>query len=157
ACNDGVQDLLAADGVAGDHGDHRLGQPADLDLQVEDVEAADAVFVDVAVLAPDALVAAGGEGLGALPGEAHHAHAGVGAGPLERVGQLVQGLGPERVAHLGPADGQLGDALGGLVADIGVVPVLVPLHGRSRSFIETVGRDGSRLVAYRSCPAPSTS
>ena len=39
---DEVQDVAAADRVAGDHRDDRLGQAADLDLQVGDVEAPDA-------------------------------------------------------------------------------------------------------------------
>ena len=39
---DEVQHVAAADRVAGDHRDHRLGQPADLDVQVGDVEAPDA-------------------------------------------------------------------------------------------------------------------
>ena len=37
-----VQHVAAADRVAGDHRDDRLGQPAHLDVQVGDVEAADA-------------------------------------------------------------------------------------------------------------------
>jgi hypothetical protein len=35
---DQVQDMAAADGEAGDHRHHRLGQAANLHLQVEDVE-----------------------------------------------------------------------------------------------------------------------
>ena len=55
---DQVKDVSAADGVAGDHGYDRLGQPADLDLQVQDVEPPDAatghlVVAQVAVLAPE--------------------------------------------------------------------------------------------------------
>ena len=38
---DEVQHVAAADRVAGDHRDDRLGQAADLDVQVGDVEAAD--------------------------------------------------------------------------------------------------------------------
>ena len=56
----------AADRVPGDHRDHRLGQPADLHLEVEHVEPADAVVVAVAVVAAHALVAAGAERLGTL-------------------------------------------------------------------------------------------
>ena len=64
-----MQHVAAADGVAGHHGHDRLGRAADLDLEVEHVEAADAllghlVVADVAVVAADALVAAGAEGLG---------------------------------------------------------------------------------------------
>ena len=56
-----MQHVAAADRVARDHRDHRLRQPADLHLEVEHVEAADAVVADVAVVAADALVAAGAE------------------------------------------------------------------------------------------------
>ena len=66
-----MQHVPAADRVAGHHRDDRLGQAADLDLQVEHVQAPDAaprdlVVADVAVVAADALVAAGAEGLVAL-------------------------------------------------------------------------------------------
>ena len=66
---DEVQDVPAADRVAGDHRDHRLRQAPDLHVEVADVEAADAllgdlVVADVAVVAADPLVAAGAEGLG---------------------------------------------------------------------------------------------
>ena len=37
--------------------------------------------------------------------------------------QLEEGLGPEGVAHLGPADRDLGDPLRGLVADVAVAGV----------------------------------
>ena len=53
-----VQHVPAADRVAGDHRDDRLREAADLDLEVEHVEAADALLVDVAVVAADLLVAA---------------------------------------------------------------------------------------------------
>ena len=111
-----VQHVAAADRVARDHRDHRLRQPADLHLQVEHVEAADAVVVAVAVVAAHALVAARAERLGALAGEDDHADRRVVAGELERVAELEQRAGPERVAHLGPADRDLGDAVGGVVA-----------------------------------------
>ena len=63
-----MQDVAAADGVAGDHRHHGLRRAADLDVQVADVEAADAllgdlVVADVAVVAANPLVAAGAEGL----------------------------------------------------------------------------------------------
>ena len=58
-----VQDVAATDGVTGDHGDDRLGDPPHEDLQVKDVEPADAalghaVVAHVAVVAPDLLVPA---------------------------------------------------------------------------------------------------
>ena len=63
--------MAAADGVPGDHGDDRLGQPADLDLEVENVEPADPapadlVVAEVAVVAADPLVPAGAERVRAL-------------------------------------------------------------------------------------------
>src|SRR5919201_489916 len=56
-----VKDVAAPDRVAGDHRDDRLGQAADLDLEIEDIEPAPAARVDVAVLAPHALIAARAE------------------------------------------------------------------------------------------------
>ena len=75
----------------------------------------------VAVVAADALVATGAEGLVARTGEDDHADAGVVAGPVERVLQLEQRLRPEGVAHLGPVDRDLGDPLGGVVEDVVVL------------------------------------
>ncbi len=78
--------MPAADRVAGDHRHHRLRQPADLDVQVGDVEAPDAgwagpdyllVVVEVAGVAAHALVAARAERVRALAGEHDHADLGV--------------------------------------------------------------------------------
>ena len=65
---DQVEDVPAADGVSGDHRDHRLGEPPDLDVEIADVQPSDAllgdlVVADVAVVAADPLVAAGAERL----------------------------------------------------------------------------------------------
>ena len=114
-----MQHVTAADRVARDHRDHRLRQPADLHLEIEHVEPADAVVVAVAVVAAHALVAARAERLGSLAGEDDHADRRVVAGELERVAELEQRAGPERVAHLGPADRDLGDPVGGVVGDVG--------------------------------------
>ena len=80
-----MQDLPAADRVAGDRREHRLRQPADLHVQVADVEAPDAllgdlVVADVAVVAADPLVAAGAERLVAGAGEDDRADLDVVAG-----------------------------------------------------------------------------
>jgi hypothetical protein len=56
-----VQHVAAADGVAGDHRDDRLGQPAHLHVQVGHVEATGRPLARlglVAVVAAHALVAA---------------------------------------------------------------------------------------------------
>mmetsp|Transcript_29767 Transcript_29767/g.74729 ORF Transcript_29767/g.74729 Transcript_29767/m.74729 type:complete len:289 (-) Transcript_29767:276-1142(-) len=56
-----VQDVAAAHGVARHHGHHGLGQPPDLHLEVQHVEARHAVLADVAPAPTDALVAAAAE------------------------------------------------------------------------------------------------
>ena len=126
--------MAAADRVAGHHGHHRLGQPADLHVQVGDVEAADlGALGHVARVAADALVAARAEGERALAGEDDHADVGVLARLLERPRDLDDRLRPEGVAHLRPVDGDLGDAVaGGLVADVLVVAGCGPGDGQGR-------------------------
>ena len=80
-----VEDVAAADRVAGDHRHHRLRQPPHLHLQVGDVEAAErGALGDVAGVAADRLVAAGAERLRPLAGEDDHADLGVLAGQLQR-------------------------------------------------------------------------
>src|SRR5690242_18296426 len=138
-----VQDVPAADRVPGHHRHHRLRQPADLDLEVEDVEPADAFVAHVAVAAANALVAAGAEGLRTLAGEHDHTDGGIAAGPLEGILQLEEGAGPEGVPYLGATDRELGDALRDLVADVAVFGVGgrlprksrldAPVHGRLHS------------------------
>jgi hypothetical protein len=120
---DQVEHVPAADGVPGDHGHHRLGQPADLDLQIGDVEPADRARLagvgEVAGVAPHPLVAAGAERVRALTGQDDHPDLGVLPGDHERIGDLDQGLRAERVADLGAADRHLGDAvLADLQADV---------------------------------------
>ena len=114
-----VEDVAAADGVAGHHGDDRLRQAAHLHLQVGDVEAPERFALgDVAGVAPDPLVAARAERLLALAGEDDDADLGVLAGQLERRRDLDQRLRAERVEHLRPVDRDLGDPLRLLVADV---------------------------------------
>ena len=131
-----VQHVATADGVAGDHGDDRLGRATDLDLQIEHVQATDAlvshvVITDVAVVASDALIATRAERQVTLAGEDDHAHGAVVASIVEGLSQLEQRLGAKRVAHLRPVDGDLGDPLGRLVTDVGVVAGTLPLGGRA--------------------------
>jgi hypothetical protein len=118
-----MEDVAPADGVAGNHGHDRLGKAPDLDLEIEHVEASDAlpghgIVADVAVVPPDLLVAARAEGIGTLAGEDDGAHRRVVAGDGEGVGQLEESLRPERVSDLGPGDGQLGDALRHVDVDV---------------------------------------
>ena len=129
---DEVQDLPAADGVAGDRRQHRLRQAADLQVQVAGVEAADAlagdlVVADVAVVAADPLVAAGAERLLAGAGEDDRGDLDVVARPAEGVAELGQRLRAEGVAHLGPVDRDPRDRLGALVEDVLVLAGGAPL------------------------------
>ena len=84
-------------------------------------------LADVAVVAADALVAAGAEGLIARAGEDDDADLGILARVVERRAHLEQRLRPERVADLGAVDGDLRDAVPLLVDDVLVVPDLLPL------------------------------
>jgi hypothetical protein len=128
-----VQDLAAADGVSGDHGHHRLRQPADLDVQIAHVEAAHTamghlVVADVTVVAADPLVAARTEGLVAGPGEDDRRDVGVVACAGKRVPKLGQGLGAKRISRLRAVDRDLGDSRRCLVADVAVLARRAPLN-----------------------------
>ena len=125
--------MTAANGVPGDHGHDRLGQPADLDVQVGDMEPADrarlARIGEVAGVTPHPLVPAGAERVRALPGQDDHPDLGVFPGDHESIGDLDQRLRPERVADLGAADRHLGDAvLADIQADVLVAANRGPGH-----------------------------
>src|SRR3954452_1904227 len=131
-----VQHVPAADRVAGDHGDDRLGQPADLHVQIGDVEAPDprAGLLLVALIAAHVLVAARAERPVALAGQDDHADLRIFAGKLKRARQLDHRLRAERVAHLRAVDGDLRDPVaGGLVADVLEVVSLGPHAGAQPS------------------------
>src|ERR1700730_2800049 len=123
---DDVEDVAAADGVAGDHCYHGLGGTPDLDLEVEDVEAADALGVAISVVAPDALVTARAEGFGAGAGEDDDADLWIVTPLVEGVAQFENRRGPEGVSHLGAVDGDLGDPVHGVVPDVLVVASSLP-------------------------------
>ncbi len=123
-----MEDVPTTDRVSRHHGDDRFRETAHLDLKVENVQAPDAVVVHVAVIASDALVSARAEGEIAGTGEDDDPDLRVVAGDIERIRQLEQGLGPERVPHLGPVDRDLGDAFGRLVEDVSVLSGALPIH-----------------------------
>jgi len=135
-----VQDVAAADGEAGHEGDDDLGHRADEALQVEDVEAGDAVLAHVAALlvAADLLVAAGAEGELAVmlrvgPAQEHDADGGVVAGVGEGLEEFGHGVRREGVAAVRAVDGHARDAVGLLIDDLGELAALLPtevgLHG----------------------------
>ncbi len=116
-----MEHVASADRIAGDHRDDGLGQPPDLDLEVEHIEPPDALGIDVAVVASNPLVAAGAERLGAGPGEDDDANLLVVARRLESLGHLRHRYRSEGVADLRAVDRDLGDAVRGLVDDVLVV------------------------------------
>jgi hypothetical protein len=121
-----VEDVTATNGVAGDHRNHGLRQAPDLDLEVEHVQAARALRIDVAVLASDPLVAARAERLGPGSGEDDDPDPGIVPRDLEGSRHLEDSGWPERVSDLGPVDGDLGDAVPRLVDDVFVPPGASP-------------------------------
>jgi hypothetical protein len=88
-------------------------------LEVEHVQSPDALVIAVAVVAAHPLVAAGAERFRSVAGEDDHADLRVVACDFERIAQLEERAGPERVAHLRPADRDLGDPVRGLVRHVG--------------------------------------
>src|SRR5438093_4443978 len=143
-----VEDVPAADRVAVDERDHRDRQRADEPLQVEDVEAGDAVRPDVAAASLHALVAARAERLVAGTGEEGDADRWVVADVPERVDELGHGLRPEGVADFRSRDRDARDPGAGLVvADVGELADRGPGDGHH----------GSLMSAPRLCgsePAP---
>src|SRR5689334_3993495 len=132
-----MEDMATADRVAGDHRHHGLRQAAHLHLQVGDVEATyRGALSHIAAVAAHLLVAPRAEGPLALAGQHHHADLGILAGKLHRCRHLDQRLGAEGVQHLGAVDGDLGDALRDLVADVLVLAgTAAPLNRRVERFL----------------------
>ena len=133
-----MQHVTAADGVAGDHRDDRLGQAADLHVQIGDEEPADAplpdlIVTDVAGVAPGLLVAARAEGQRSFAGQNDHADLGILSGDGERMGQFLDCLRPERVADLRAVDRDLGDERPAPVAGAGGGRCVVVQNGSAVS------------------------
>src|SRR5256886_11335955 len=124
-----MQAGAAADRVSRDHRDHRLGQTPDLDLEVQHVQPAGALRIDVPVVATDALIAPRAKRFGSGTGEDDHADGRVVAGDLERLRHLEDGRGTKRVADLGPVDRDLGYAVPGVVEDVLVLAGANPVSG----------------------------
>ncbi len=129
-----MEHLATADRVARDHRDDRLGKPADLDLQVEDVQPADAaarhlVVAEIAVVTSYPLVASGAERVRAFTGQDYHADSRIVARRVEGARELEERLWAEGVANLGPADGELREPVCRLVGDVLEVAVPGPVCG----------------------------
>src|SRR5690606_36498872 len=111
-----VQHVATTDRVTGHHGDHGFRAGADVTLEVEHVEVVSAFVVLVStVVATDLLIATGAERLLAEAGEYDGADMIVIAGIGQRLPHLFDGAGAEGVAYLRAIDGDLGNAIAGLV------------------------------------------
>ena len=79
------------------------------------------------------LVAAGAEGpdavfcAGAVGGDPQHADLAIMPGVQDGFGHLVDGLGAEGVADIGPVEGDAGDALGFVIGDVVIGFDLLPV------------------------------
>ena len=127
-----VQHVAAPDCIPGHHGDHGFRAGADVALEVEHVEVVSALVVAVStVVAADLLVATGAEGLLAKTGEDDGADMIVITGIGQGLQHLFHGAGAEGVAHLGAVDGDLGNAILGLVIEDVLVTggAILPLNG----------------------------
>jgi hypothetical protein len=117
--------MSAPNRVAGDECDHDLGHGTDQLLQIENIKPWHAVFAHIARVAADRLVAPGAERVLAVSvwagsRQEHHANGlvltSVGKGIIE----LKHRLRAERVPLFRPVDGDLRDAIGLVIKDVGV-------------------------------------
>jgi len=113
-----VQHVAATDGIASHHGHHGFRAGADVALEVEHVEVVSALVIAIAtVVATDLLVAARAEGFLAKAGQDDGAHLIVITGIGQRLQHLFDRAGAKGIAHLGTVDGDLGNAIVGLVIE----------------------------------------
>src|SRR5579863_1565518 len=120
--------MTAADGIASDHSDDRLGKILDDFLQVERVQARHSIAANVSAITANTLIPAGTEGLIARACENDHANLRVFATGVEGIYQFCQCLWPKGIAHLWPIDGDLADAPGFFKNDVRVVADLLPFY-----------------------------
>nr|GFC78629.1 hypothetical protein [Tanacetum cinerariifolium] len=107
---DYVQHVAAADGPAGHHRNHGLGDAANHLLQVEHVEAGHGISAHVAAVAAHALVAARAEGASALAGEDDDADVGAVAANVHGLNHFLHRERREGVVYLRPVDADFGNA-----------------------------------------------
>ena len=126
-----MQHVAASDRISRHHGEHGLGEAPYLDLKIQDVQPADTLGIEVAVITPNSLVTTGAEGLGPGAGEQDDSDRGIVSRDLEGARQLEERRRSKGVAHLRPVDGELGDAACGLVADVLPLSRRDPVHRTS--------------------------
>lgn len=145
-----MQHVAATDRVARYHGNHRFRAGADVALEVEHVEVVSPLVIAVStVVATDLLVATGAEGFLAKTGQDDGADLIVITGIGQRLQHLFDGAGAEGVAHLGTVDGDLGNAIVGLVIEDVLVTggAILPFNRCIQfSFRHCFNHDSSLLV-----------
>jgi hypothetical protein len=144
-----VQAVAAAGRPPGHDADDHLGHEADQPLRLQHVQpAAAGLGVLVAVPAAHPLVAAGAERPAAVlraravAGEQHAADVGGQPGVLQDGDELVDGLRPEGVAHLGPVEGDPHDAGvdGAVVGEVASSKPSTGRHAAASKISETSSR-----------------
>ena len=110
-----MEHMPAADSVSGNHRNDGFWQRAELALDVEDVQARDAVFADVTGISTYLLIAAGAEGERSFSTKDDDTHVRIFMQDIERDEHLLHGLRTEGIAHFRPVDGELADAVFGFL------------------------------------------
>ena len=130
-----MQHLAAAHGIAGHQADHHLGQAANDALQIQHVQARQAVLTDVTAVTANTLVTAGTEGIATIggwtnAGEQHHTNVTVIPDAREGITELHHRLRAEGVALGGAVDGHTRQAVSATVhKDVLVAAPRCPLRG----------------------------
>ena len=106
-----MQHVAAADGVAVDHGDDRLGKPPDLHLHVEHIQSGHAVAADISATPLDVHVAARTESLVAGTGKNDHANVETVAAIGESLLHFHDCKRCESIAVTWPVDGDFGNVM----------------------------------------------
>ena len=156
-----MQAVSTSDGPTGHDGDHDLRHCADQALYLKDVKTAGPPLLDrfsglalgilIAALAADALIATRAEGPTpvlrgwTVSGDQDTADVGRHPGMIKASIQLVDRSRPERVAHLGPVEGNANGSLvyRSVVCDVGEFADVVDRRPASR-----VEQWGDRLVGH---------
>jgi hypothetical protein len=92
-----VQHMTAANGITVYHGNHGFGHTANLALYLQNIQARNAVFVDVAALSFYVLVAARTKSFVASAGEHHHINALVFTTNAQGIAHFIYRGWPERI------------------------------------------------------------
>ena len=116
-----MQHVASTDCVAVYHGKYRLRNFANAFVQVEYIQARNAVFSDVASNPFDVLVSPAAKSLITFAREHHHAHVAALAANIKGLNHLRIGLWPKGVVNLRAVDGNLCYALKKFKFNVGIL------------------------------------